>query len=91
MTSITAGIITPGGDGLIENGNIASWGWLEHYVGGKIRRLLTMTAASHKATLQARDYSVEVIYADGNEAGAEFGSICSNHVDYMWDNQLPKG
>ena len=78
-------------NGLIENGNITSWGWLKHHVGGKYRRLLTMTGASHKATLQARDYVVEVFYAEGNEAGAEFDGICSKHSDYMWDNQLPKG
>lgn len=74
-------------NGLVENGNLSGWGWLEHYMGGKFRRLLTMRGASHKATLQARDYVVEVFYADGNEAGAEFGDICGSHVDYMWDYQ----
>ncbi len=83
--------LAPVMDGLMENGNIASWGWLKHHVGGKVRRLMTMTGASHKATLQARDYVVDVFYAEGNEAGAEFGGICSRHVDYMWDNRLPKG
>ena len=76
---------------LIKNGNIASWGWLKHHVGGKYRRLLTLTGASHKATLQARDHVVDVVYAEGNEAGAEFDGICSKHSDYMWDNQLPTG
>lgn len=83
--------LAPVMEGLIESGDLRSWGWLKHHVGGKIRRLLTMTGASHKATLQARDYMVDVFFAEGNEAGAEFGSICSHHVDYMWDNSLPKG
>jgi len=31
---------------------------------------------------------VSVIYAEGNEAGAEFGGICPDHTDYLWDIQL---
>jgi hypothetical protein len=75
-------------DSLVENGNLSSWGWISHYVGGKIRRALTMTAPSHKATLQGRDYVVDVVFAEGNEGGAEFGQICANHVDYMWDIEM---
>lgn len=40
---------------------------------------------------EARDYVVDVFYAEGNAAGAEFDGICSRHSDYMWDNRLPTG
>ena len=84
---IVAENLAPVLNGLVENGNLSGWGWLEHYVGGKHRRLLTMRGASHLATLQARDYAVDVFYAEDNEAGAEFAAICANHEDYMWDYQ----
>ena len=75
-------------DKLVEDGMINSWGWSSHFVGGKVRRLSTMTGADHKAVLKARDAAIEALYADDNEAGAEFGSICTDHVDYMWDIQI---
>lgn len=87
---IVAASFGPTLDGMVEAGNIKSWGWLKHYVGGKTRRLMTMTAADHKASLKARDAAVDIFYAEDNAAGAEFGGICSRHVDYMWDSQLPK-
>ena len=77
-------------DKQVEDGKIASWGWLEHFVGGKIRRLLTITGASHKTNLAARAEAIEAVFGDDNEAGAEFGSICTDHVDYMWDIQIEK-
>jgi len=75
-------------DKLVEEGKIVSWGWLEHFVGGKIRRLLTMTGASHKTNLAARAEAIEAVFGNDNEAGAEFVSICTDHVDYMWDIQI---
>jgi len=77
-------------DKQVEEGKIASWGWLEHFVGGKIRRLLTITGASHKSNLAARAEAIEAVFGNDNKAGAEFGSICTDHVDYMWDIQIEK-
>ena len=59
----------------------------------KISALVTEIGglASHTATLQAREYGVDVFYAEGNEAGAEFNDICRDHSDYMWDSLLPSG
>jgi hypothetical protein len=83
---------TPIFDKLAEEGKIASWGWSEHFLGGKIRRLHTITGADHKAVLHARAAAIAAIYGeDGdNEAGAEFGAICNDHLDYLWDIQLEK-
>ena len=39
----------------VENGSITSWGWLEHYFGGKWRRVATMTATDTKALFAARN------------------------------------
>jgi hypothetical protein len=77
-------------DNLVKNGNLTTWGWIGHYIGGKYRRALTMTGTSHLGNLKARDYSVDIFYAEGSKAGAEFNAICSDHSDYLWDIQHEK-
>ncbi len=69
----------------VEDGKLTSWSWSSHSVGGKYRRLQTMTAADHKSLLNARNEAIDAIYADDNELGMEFSDICGPHVDYMWD------
>ncbi len=77
-------------DKAIEDGKIASWGWSAHFIGGKYRRLQTVTGTDHKAILAARGDILEGLYGgDEPNAGAvEFTSICGSHSDYMWDIQL---
>ncbi|MEE8339635.1 MAG: hypothetical protein V3R56_05785 [Xanthomonadales bacterium] len=75
-------------DKYVAAGKFTSWGWSSHWVGGKYRRLQTMTATSHKALLKARGELIDEMYAEGNKAGEEFTKICGSHVDYMWDIQL---
>jgi hypothetical protein len=70
---------------LVEEGALTSWGWLSHIVGGKYRRLQTMTATDHKSLLAARGEAISAIYADDNEMGEELNDICYSHVDYIWD------
>lgn len=67
---------------LVEDDKLAGWSWLAHRVGGKYRRLHTMTGASHAAVLAAR---AEVLQATGGQAGGGFGDICGSHTDYLWD------
>lgn len=87
---IVAEHVAPILDGLVEDGSLASWGWSSHVVGGKFRRLQTMTASDHKTLLAARSKAIEGIYADDNELGAELNDICNSHVDYMWNIQHEK-
>lgn len=72
----------------VDDGKFASWGWNSHWVGGKFRRLQTLTGADHKSLLAARGELIEAMYGEENEAGAEFTSICGSHEDYMWDIKL---
>lgn len=71
----------------VDDGKITNWGWLSHWVGGKYRRLQTVSGSDHKSLLAARGELIEAMYADDNEAGAEFTAICGSHEDYMWDLQ----
>lgn len=75
-------------DKFVADGKIANWGWLSHWVGGKYRRLQTVSGSDHKSVLAARGEIIEAMYGDGNAAGAEFNSICGSHEDYMWDIQM---
>ena len=70
---------------LVEEGKLISWGWSTHDVGGRFRKLQTMTGTDHNTVLAARDEAIEAIFAEGNAAGEEFSDICGSHVDYMWD------
>jgi hypothetical protein len=77
--------VAPIMDGLVEDGSLTSWGWSSHLVGGKFRRLQTMTGTDHKSLLAARGKAIDAIYADDSAMGVEFNEICPAHVDYMWN------
>lgn len=74
-------------DKAVADGKLTSWGWSEHWVGGKYRRLLTTTGADHKSLLNTRNELIQAAFsAEGmEEIGAEFTEICGSHSDYMWD------
>jgi hypothetical protein len=79
-------------DQAVADGKLTSWGWSQHWVGGKYRRLLTMTAADHKSLLNTRNALIEAAFdAEGmEEIGTEFTDICGSHSDYMWDIEHEK-
>lgn len=70
----------------MDMGNVSSWGYYAHRIGGRFRRLETMSGADHKALLAMQ----AAVYSEAGEADAlalqEFRQICSWHVDYMWEN-----
>jgi len=75
-------------DGFVDDGKLSSWGWSTHLVGGKFRALQTMTASDMPSLMAARGDVIAAVYAEENEAGAEFSQICGPHVDYLWNIQL---
>ena len=79
-------VFAPVYDKAVAAGKIKSWGWSSHQVGGKYRRLSTMTAANYGDLLKAWGEILEEIYGDGDNAEAnEFSEICTSHTDYLWD------
>ena len=56
---------------------------LTHVVGGKYRRLSTMTAVDFKTLLRVRGEIFEEL--DKRLAGNEFVEICGSHSDYLWE------
>lgn len=76
---------------MVEDGKLTSWGWMSHVVGGKYRKLQTMTASDMKSLLKARGEVIAAAYADDSKAGEEFTDICGPHTDYMWNIQIETG
>lgn len=76
-------VFAPVYDKMVADGKLTSWGWLEHIVGGKYRRLATMNASDLKALMAARADVVKA-FTD-NAAGDTFTSICDSHSDYIWN------
>lgn len=69
----------------LEQGDIASWGWLAHYVGGKWRRALVLTATNLDDLLDAAGALGEIIAEATPEAGRAFSEACPKHEDYIWE------
>jgi hypothetical protein len=70
----------------VADGKITSWGWNSHIIGGKYRRLATMTGNDFAGLMKARGEILQTIYGDGENAEAkEFNDICGSHSDYLWE------
>jgi hypothetical protein len=72
-------------DANLGAGKLSSWGWSEHIVGGKYRRLSTMTADDWPTLFAMRAAIFEAIGEEDNPLADEFSEICSSHSDYMWE------
>lgn len=74
-------------DKQVAAGNLATWGWMQHWVGGKYRRILTMTSKDVDSLMAARDGVVQALI-DNEEVGNKFSGICGSHSDYLWEIRL---
>lgn len=66
-------------------GKLSSWGWMQHWVGGKYRRIWTMSGADHSSVLEARDAIYQELMESHEDALQEFDQICGSHQDNMWN------
>ncbi len=72
----------------LGKGKLSSWGWLSHVIGGKYRRLETITADNYSDLLKAKKSILDAIYGHKDKThGDEFTEICTSHTDYLWDIQ----
>jgi len=70
----------------VGEGKLTSWGWLSHQVGGKYRRLFTMSASNYTDLMETRAHILESLYGDkGPDEAKELSEICTSHTDYLWD------
>ena len=80
---VVKGIFAPVLDKMVADGKLRSWGWLEHIVGGKYRRLSTFSADDVKALLEARAAVVEAM--EDSPGGDMLTAVCGEHTDYIWE------
>jgi len=76
---------TPHYEAAVEAGDILQWSWMSHFVGGKWRRALVLTAPDMDNLLNAAGALGEAIAASTPEAGRVFTEICPIHEDYIWE------
>jgi len=76
-------VFAPVYDKMVADGTLRSWGWNEHIVGAKYRRLATITATDVPALLKARASLVESMQK--NPLSRTLDDICSSHADYIWE------
>lgn len=73
-------------DAAVESGDIASWSWLSHFVGGKWRRVLLITSTNMDDLLDSSGALGEILEETTPEAGRVFTEVCGVHEDYIWTN-----
>ncbi len=76
-------VFAPMYDKLVADGKLTSWGWAEHIMGGKYRRLGTMTAPTMDALIEVREEIAAT--AEHDPLYDAFTSVCASHSDYIWD------
>ncbi len=82
---IVAEHVAPIMNKMVEDGDLTSWGWQSHVIGGSFRKLQTMSAKDLPTLLKARTASITAIYGEDDAVGEEFVDICGPHVDYIWN------
>jgi len=83
---IVKSVFAPMLNQVVDKGQFTSWGWLEHIIGGKYRRLATMTAENYDDLIKTRAKLNEKMFGkDAPKEALEFTKICGSHRDYLWD------
>lgn len=73
-------------DQAVEQEQIVSWTWLQHYIGGNWRRALVVVTNDMETALETSGALGEIIGDTTPEAGRAFSEICHTHDDYMWES-----
>ncbi len=73
-------------DAAVEAGEILSWSWLSHFVGGEWRRVLLLTTSDIESLLASAGALGEAIQQSTPQSGRDFTEVCNKHVDYIWES-----
>lgn len=76
--------LAPAFDRMVASGDMNSWGWMQHLVGGKYRRLLVTDGPDAKTLLGAIGGIVQELRVQQPNAFREFSEICGSHQDNVW-------
>ena len=73
-------------DAAVEAGEILSWSWLSHFVGGEWRRVLLLTTPDLESLLASAGALGEAILQSTPQSGRDFTEVCGKHTDYIWES-----
>ena len=82
-------LFAPHINALVESGQITTWSWYSHVIGGRFRRLMTYSGMSHSELIDAVNTYSGAASAENQAMANEFNQICSSHQDYLWERVLP--
>lgn len=83
-------VLGPALDRQVEAGNLSSWSWLAHSIGGELRRAAVYDGADHASILAGRGALISELGEEAAEAVREFNEICPVHHDYLWNIMISK-
>ena len=72
-------------DRYVDAGRIASWSWMQHMMGGRVRRLLTMRGPDPASILNTWGELLQDLNTEMPDVMSEFSGICGLHDDYLWN------
>lgn len=88
--AIVAATFAPILNRLVTSGDLNSWGWLEHIVGGRYRRLLVTDGRDANTLLGAIGKVSTELRTEQAAAFGEFSQVCSSHQDVIWNMMITK-
>ncbi len=68
----------------VNEGELLSWSWNVHWMGGEYRRLWSLRASDRQKLLNSWEALVNDLQGEQPSALEEFLAICPSHEDYMW-------
>lgn len=88
--AIVASTFAPILNRLVTSGDLNSWAWLEHIVGGKYRRLLVTDGRDAGTLVGAFGKVAAELRTEQAAAFGEFSQVCSSHQDVIWNMMITK-
>ncbi len=68
----------------VDSGELTTWGWSAHAIGGAWRRLGFMIAPDRETALEVRGAIFQEVQAEEAAAGRMVNTVCPTHEDYIW-------
>jgi hypothetical protein len=81
--ALVKNILAPKYDKLVADKKLNTWAWAEHIIGGKYRRLATMSAENLDTLIKGRE--ALVAGAEHDPVDEAMMSICGSHQDVIWE------
>lgn len=81
--ALVKNILAPKYNKLVAEKSLNTWAWAEHIIGGKYRRLATMSAENLDTLIKARE--ALVAGAEHDPVDEAMMSICGSHQDVIWE------